>query len=96
MTDDHTPDLSDSVDDPGTQPASFDDLGMDSMSTMRPMATQAVFRPNFDDDDDSDSQYHSGDTEPQDQTTTVTRTLSPTRRLGGGLVEIPRVRPGIR
>ena len=31
-----------------------------------------------------------GDTEPQDHTT-VTRALSPTRRLGGGLVEIPRV-----
>lgn len=77
---------------PGTQPASLDDLSsMDSAATMRPMATQAVFRPNFDDDDDSDGLLHSGDTEPQDQTTTLTRYLSPTRRLGGGLVEIPRV-----
>ncbi len=76
---------------PGTQPASLDDLSnMDSMATMRPMATQAVFRPNFD-DDDSDALLHTGDTEPQDQTTTLTRYLSPTRRLGGGLVEIPRV-----
>ena len=25
---------------------------MDSVATMRPMSTQAVFRPNFDDDDD--------------------------------------------
>lgn len=75
--------------DPGTQPASLDDLAMDSMSTMRPMATQAVFRPNFDDDDDDD--LHTGDTEPQDHATTLTRTISPTRRLGGGLVEIPRV-----
>ena len=76
---------------PGTQPASLDDLSStDSVATMRPMATQAVFRPNFDDDDDDDA-LHTGDTEPQDQTTTLTRYLSPTRRLGGGLVEIPRV-----
>lgn len=76
---------------PGTQPASLADLsGMDSAVTMRPMATQAVFRPNFDDDDDDDA-LHSGDTEPQDQTTSLTRYLSPTRRLGGGLVEIARV-----
>ncbi|HJT91217.1 MAG TPA: serine/threonine-protein kinase PknG [Mycobacterium sp.] len=74
---------------PGTQPAGFDDLGMDSASTLRPMATQAVFRPHFDDDSDSMS-VGTGDTEPQDHTT-VTRALSPTRRLGGGLVEIPRV-----
>ncbi len=73
----------------GTQPASFDDMGMDSASTIRPMATQAVYRPQFDDDDeDSDV---TGDTEPHEHTT-VTRALSPTRRLGGGLVEIPRVR----
>ncbi len=82
--------------DPGTQPAGFAelaDLSDDSMYTMRPMATQAVFRPNFldDDDDDSDGLLHSGDTEPQDNTTTMTRHMSPTRRLGGGLVEIPRV-----
>jgi len=73
----------------GTQPASFEDLGMDSVSTMRPMATQAVFRPQF--DDDSDGILVTGDTEPHDHTTTATRALSPTRRLGGGLVEIPRV-----
>ena len=53
------------------------------------MATQAVFRPNFDDDDGIS--LPSGGTEPQDQTTAVTRAVSPTRRLGGGLVEIPRV-----
>ncbi|BBY18018.1 serine/threonine-protein kinase PknG [Mycolicibacterium litorale] len=83
-------DLGPTVDeDPGTQPASLDDLDFDSASTMRPMATQAVFRPNF---DDSDSiSVHTGDTEPQDHVTTVMRTLSPVRRLGGGLVEIPRV-----
>ncbi|GFG52815.1 serine/threonine protein kinase [Mycolicibacterium agri] len=72
---------------PGTQPASLEEVDMDSMSTIRPMATQAVFRPRY---DDSDGSEHSVDTEPQDHTTTLTR-LSPTRRLGGGLVEIPRV-----
>ena len=34
---------------PGTQPA--DAMTYDSLATMRPMATQAVFRPNFDDSD---------------------------------------------
>jgi serine/threonine-protein kinase PknG len=75
---------------PSTQPASFDDLGMDSVSTMRPMATQAIFRPHLDDDADSTS-LGTEDTEPHDHSTTLTRALSPTRRLGGGLVEIPRV-----
>ena len=36
---------------PGTQPASLDDLDMDSMSTIRPMATQAIFRPHYHDSD---------------------------------------------
>jgi serine/threonine-protein kinase PknG len=76
-------------DGPGTQPASLDDLDMDSAATLRPMATQAVFRPHFDDADTLG--VHTGDTEPQDHPTTVTRTISPIRRLGGGLVEIPRV-----
>ena len=75
---------------PGTQRASLEDLEMDSVSTMRPMATQAVFRPHF---DDSDSTFvGTADTEPEDIGTTMTRALSPTRRLGGGLVEIPRIR----
>ena len=73
---------------PGTQPASIDDLEMDSTSTMRPMATQAIFRPHFDDEDSTS--VGTEDTEPHDHATTVTR-LSPFRRLGGGLVEIPRV-----
>ena len=50
---------------PGTQPATFDDLGMDSASTMRPMATQAIFRPHLDDDVDSGS-IGTEDTEPHD------------------------------
>ncbi|MDV3129444.1 serine/threonine-protein kinase PknG [Mycobacterium sp. 21AC1] len=74
---------------PGTQPASFEELGMDSTSTMRPMATQAVFRPEFDDSDDTS--LRTGDTEPHDHPTIATRIVSPIRRLGGGLVEIPRV-----
>ncbi|MDX1885513.1 serine/threonine-protein kinase PknG [Mycolicibacterium sp. 120270] len=74
---------------PGTQPASLDELDMDSASTLRPMATQAVFRPHFDDSDGMS--VGTADTEPEDSTT-MTRALSPTRRLGGGLVEIPRVR----
>ncbi len=70
----------------GTQPASRSDLGMDSVATMRPMSTQAVFRPNFDDDDDV---VRSEPIEIEEET--VGRTVAPARRLGGGLVEIPRV-----
>ncbi len=75
--------------DVGTQPASFDDFAMDSASTVRPMATQAIYRPQFEDDDDS---IGSVGTEPEAMHhPTVARKLSPTRRLGGGLVEIPPV-----
>ena len=81
-----TPDV-----DVGTQPARPEDLGMDSTSTVRPMATQAIFRPRFDDDDDEPS-GGTATTEPDElHHPTVARILSPTRRLGGGLVEIPRV-----
>jgi serine/threonine-protein kinase PknG len=73
--------------DVGTQPASFSDLGMDSASTMRAMSTQAVFRPNFDDDEQEPNRSESNDIDES----TVARPVSPTRRLGGGLVEIPRV-----
>ena len=70
---------------PSTQPA---DVLLDSASTLRPMATQAIFRPQFDDDDyPSDT----AGTEPHDHPTTATRAIAPARRLGGGLVEIPRV-----
>ncbi len=74
---------------PGTQPAALDDLAVDSVSTMRPMATQAVFRPRLDDDDETSGGIV--DTEPQDHPGTLTGTVSQIRRLGGGLVEIPRV-----
>ncbi|MBJ7340234.1 serine/threonine-protein kinase PknG [Mycolicibacterium sp.] len=74
---------------PGTQPA--DAMTYDSLATMRPMATQAVFRPNFDDDDSDGFSVSSVETEPHEQTTMLTRQWSPIRRLGGGLVEVPRV-----
>ncbi|OBA59226.1 serine/threonine protein kinase [Mycobacterium sp. 1100029.7] len=64
-------------------------------TTGRAHATQALFRPDWDDEDDDDLPHislGSLDTEPQDRMTVATRVLPPTRLLGGGLVEIPRVR----
>ena len=59
----------------------------------RPQATQALFRPDFDDDDDlSILSIGTMDTEPQERISVATRVLPPVRHLGGGLVEIPRVR----
>lgn len=66
----------------GTQPSEF---RFDSVSTQRPMATQAVFRPQFDDDDDD---VPGAISQPTDQ---VTRVASPIRRIGGGLIEVPRI-----
>jgi serine/threonine-protein kinase PknG len=75
----------------GTQPADLDELNADSMSTMRPMATRAIFRAHQDDS----GGIHTTDATTTDleeiHPTTATRTVSPMRRLGGGLVEIPRV-----
>ncbi|HYB39017.1 MAG TPA: serine/threonine-protein kinase PknG [Mycobacterium sp.] len=71
---------------PGTQPAN---VLADSSSVRRPISTQAIFRPQFDDDLEPAS-AGSVDTEPQERVTT-TRVVAPVRRLGGGLVEIPRV-----
>jgi len=77
--------------DVGTQPATFEELDMnldmDSVSTIRPMSTQAVFRPHFDDEITVDSVP----IETDENQATVARTLATRRRLGGGLVEIPRV-----
>ena len=71
----------------GTQPAARADLGMDTGSAVRAMSTQAVFRA-FPDDDEEESVR----SEPIEiDEPTVARPVSPTRRLGGGLVEIPRV-----
>ncbi len=72
----------------GTQPAQLDDLSVDTMSTVRPMSTRAIFRPRFDDDEES---VGTVSVEPQEHHTTALRTTSSTRRLGGGLIEIPRV-----
>jgi serine/threonine-protein kinase PknG len=75
--------------DPGTQPAAFGiDYAEDSSSTLRPMSTQAIFRSEDDEDAVADA-ADAADTD--DHTTSVTRRLSHIRRLGGGLVEIPRV-----
>ncbi|ALR13283.1 serine/threonine protein kinase [Mycobacteroides saopaulense] len=71
---------------PGTQPASLADLDVDSASTMRPISTQAVFRAP-----DSTQPTTQPTTRPEVRATTTRVRLSPTRRLGGGLVEIPRV-----
>ncbi len=76
--------------DPGTQPASLADLedfDEDSVATLRPMATQAVYRPDFDDTDRASTVS----TEPSEGMTSLTRPRSPIRRIGGGLVEVPRV-----
>ncbi len=59
----------------------------------RPQATQALFRPDFDDDDDLPIlSIGTMDTEPQERISVATRVLPPVRHLGGGLVEIARVR----
>ena len=65
---------------------------VDSSSQGRPVATQAIFRPDFDDFDVQDSDdvpLRVLDTEPQERAKPAPR--APVRRLGGGLVEIPRV-----
>ncbi|MDT5147057.1 MAG: serine/threonine-protein kinase PknG, partial [Mycobacterium sp.] len=76
---------------PGTRPAQGPP---DAASEARPQATQALFRPDFDDDDDDDFHISLGtmDTDPQERMTVATRVLPPVRQLGGGLVEIERVR----
>lgn len=74
---------------PSTQPA--DTVSVRS-SEIRPPSTQAIFRPDFDDDDDYPHPTGgSRDTEPQGRIAAATRALPPVRQLGGGLVEIPRV-----
>lgn len=63
----------------------------DSLATMRPMGTQAVFRPLFDDSTSiSVPVPPERDSAPTSLVTATTR-VSPIRRLGGGLVEVPRV-----
>jgi serine/threonine-protein kinase PknG len=72
---------------PGTQPA---DVLADSASVRRVMSTQAIFRPDFDDSERTSER--TVETEPQERLpSTATRTVPPVRKLGGGLVEVPRV-----
>ncbi|MCV7257707.1 serine/threonine-protein kinase PknG [Mycobacterium shimoidei] len=68
------------------------DATVDSESQVRPAATQAIFRPPFDDDDEDfdETTAPEVDIEP-DLLKPPARVLQPVRRLGGGLVEIPRV-----
>lgn len=82
-------DVEDDVD-PGTQAA---DVLADSVPMERPVGTQAIFRPDFDDDDDDFLHTTAGsmDTEPQEWATTAARALPTVRQLGGGLVAVPRV-----
>ncbi|ORW22945.1 serine/threonine protein kinase [Mycolicibacter nonchromogenicus] len=66
---------------PATQRA---DVLAESSSVRRPMSTQAIFRPR-------EGLNFPGTAESHE--TTVVRTVAPRRRLGGGLVEIPKVPP---
>ncbi len=80
---------------PGTEQAAQPEeaqTGATATTGSRPQATQALFRPDFDDDDDDDFPISLGslDTQPQDRMSVATRALPPVRQLGGGLVEIPR------
>ncbi len=74
---------------PGTQRAEV----LTTTGSPRVQATQALFRPDFDDDDDDLPHISLGglSAEPQERTA-ATRVLPPVRKLGGGLVEIPRGR----
>src|SRR6478735_5462735 len=81
---------------PGTQTAPQPEdaqTGATAITGNRPQATQALFRPDFDDDDDDDFHVTLGnlDTQPQDRMAGATRSLPAVRQLGGGLVEIPRI-----
>ena len=62
--------------DVGTQPAVFGiDFGVDSSSTLRPMATQAIFRPQLEEDSDPDT-TDAATGEVEEHATTVARLLS--------------------
>ena len=62
--------LQDSEAGPGTQAA---DAMVDSSAQSRPVATQAIFRPDFDDDDNEDTPLRTADTEPQERVKPATR-----------------------
>ena len=50
----------------------------------RPVTTQAVFRPDFDDDDSDATPVHIADTEPQERVTPATRCADPAARRRTG------------
>lgn len=85
---------------PGTGPSAMQSGPVSGpVSGARPQATQALFRPDFDDDDEDEDAADfphialgTMDSEPQERMTAATRVLPPVRQLGGGLVEIARVR----
>ncbi|KMV24389.1 serine/threonine-protein kinase PknG [Mycobacterium heckeshornense] len=67
-----------------------DESPADSASMRRAMSTRAIFRPEF--DDSERTSVPTVDIEPQQRLpVTATRAVPPVRRLGGGLVEVPRV-----
>ena len=70
---------------PGTQRA---DVLVDTAAGGRPMATQAVYRPNFADDDEDDDAFN---VDSEQATSAPTRAVAPIRQVGGGLVEIPAI-----
>jgi serine/threonine-protein kinase PknG len=72
---------------PATQPA---DVLADSSSVRRPMSTQALFRPRFGTDAEDRPEGSEG-SEPFEQSPALPRAAAPSRRLGGGLVEVPQV-----
>jgi serine/threonine-protein kinase PknG len=73
---------------PGTQRA---DVLASTGSSGRVQATQALFRPDFDEDDLPHISVGGLSVEAQERTA-ATRVLPPVWKLGGGLVEIPRGR----
>ena len=75
----------------GTQPVDFGiDYAVDSSSTARAMSTQAIFRKGQVEESEH-ATIDSTTGEVEDRSTTAARPLSPNRRLGGGLVEIPQI-----
>lgn len=87
----HSESDSDAVDGVGSgaEPA---DMQLGAGTTGRLQATQALFRPDFDGDDRPHISRGGLGPEPRERSAVSTRVLPPVRRLGGGLVEIPRGR----
>lgn len=74
---------------PATQRA---DVLAESGSVRRPMSTQAIFRPRIGDDAEILAAGDAGESaDPAAGSIAAVSTVAPSRRLGGGLVEVPRV-----